>query len=93
MPKISQLNEKYVNEAFLCEIRTRQGAADLMNNRALADACGIPYQTLLRRLQHPEDFTLGELRKLIKAIPLQPLELLRFVYPPKDIRKLKGDIQ
>ena len=93
MPRLSQLNEKYASEAFLREIRTQQGAAGLMNNRALADATGIPYQTLLRRLQHPEDFTLGELRKLIKAIPLQPVELLRFVYPSKDIQKLKGGIQ
>lgn len=89
MPKIPQYSDRYAAESILREIRTRQGAADLMNNRALADACGIPYQTLLRRLKCPEDFTLGELKKLVKVIPLHPFALLSFLgYGKKDIKKL-----
>ena len=89
MPKIPQYADKYAAESLLREIRTRQGAADLMNNRALADASGIPYQTLLRRLKHPEDFTMGELKKLVKVVPLHPFALLSFLgYGKKEINKL-----
>lgn len=88
MPKIPQYRDKYAAESLMCEIRTRQGAADLMNNRALADACGIPYQTLLRRMKCPEDFTLGEIKKLVKVIPLNPFALLSFLgYSKKDMKK------
>lgn len=89
MPKISQLRDKYATEELLREIRTRQGAADLMNVRALSGACGVPYATLLRRLQNPEDFTLGEIRKLLKTLPLHPFVLLNFIgYSNKDLKKL-----
>ena len=89
MPKIPQYRDKYATESLLREIRTRQGAADLMNNRALADASGIPYQTLLRRLKHPEDFTLGEIKLLVKVVPLHPFALLSFLgYGKKDMKKL-----
>ena len=94
MPKIPQYADKYAAESLLREIRTRQGAADLMNNRALADASGIPYQTFLRRLKHPEDFTLGEIRLLVKVIPLNPFSLLSFVgYAKKDIKKYTKEFE
>lgn len=89
MPKISQYSDKYAVDSILREIRTQQGTTDLMNNRALADACGIPYQTFLRRMKCPEDFTLGEIKKLVKVIPLNPFSLLAFLgYGKKDIKKL-----
>lgn len=89
MPKIPQYADKYAAESLLREIRTRQGAADLMNNRSLADASGIPYQTLLRRIRNPEDFTLGEIRKLFKVLPVRPAVLLAFIgYTTQDIKKL-----
>lgn len=79
MPKLKQYGEKYAAEAFLCEIRKQQGSADLMNSRALSNASGIPYQILLRRLQSPETFTLGEIKKLVRVLPLDPVSLLTFV--------------
>lgn len=89
MSKIRQYYEKYAAEDFLREIRVGQGSADLMNNRSLSDACGIPYQTLLRRIRNPEDFTLGEIRKLFKVLPMRPAVLLAFVgYTTQDIKKL-----
>lgn len=92
MPKIKQMQDKYADESLIREIRTRQGAVDLMNNRALADACGIPYQTLLRRLQRPEDLTLGESRKLVSTIKPAPEVMLKVLgYSSKDIRNLKGE--
>lgn len=88
MPKIPQLRDKYATDELLREIRTRQGSEDLMNIQALSGACGVPYATLRRRLQNPEDFTLGEFRKLLKTLPLHPLVLLHFVgYSNKDLKK------
>lgn len=88
MPRIHQLQDKYAAEDFLREIRAGQGAANLMNGRALSDACGIPYQTLMRRIRHPEDFTLGEIKKLVKAVHIHPLVLLSFVgYSKRDFKQ------
>lgn len=90
MPRIPQYQERYAKEDFLQEIRTKQGRANLMNCKALSDVSGIPYQILLRRLQQPECFTLGEIKKLIKALRLDPITLLLFVgYAKKDLCKLE----
>lgn len=89
MPRIRQYAERDAEKDFLREIRAGQGSADLMNNRSLSDACGIPYQTLLRRIRNPEDFTLGEIRKLFKVLPMRPAVLLAFIgYTTQDIKKL-----
>lgn len=88
MPRINQLQDQYAHEDFLREIRKGQGITGLMHTRALSDASGIPYQTLLRRLQRPEEFTLGEIKKLLKSIPVSPLALLAFVgIRRKDLQK------
>ena len=90
MPKIRQRYDEYANENLLREIRKQQGSRDLMNGKLLSDASGIPYQTLIRRLKNPEDFTLGEIRKLLKAIPLNPWVLLSYIgYSTKDINRLQ----
>ena len=87
MPRINHLRAQSDREDLLREIRKGQGANGLMSCRSLADACGIPYQTLLRRLQRPEDFTLGEIKKLIKSVPVDPFVLLSFVgLREKDLR-------
>ena len=89
MPRIRQYAERDAEKDFLREIWAGQGSADLMNNRSLSDACGIPYQTLLRRIRNPEDFTLGEIRKLFKVLPMRPAVLLAFIgYTTQDIKKL-----
>ena len=87
MPRIKQLRDQYNREDLVREIRKGQGENGLMSCRSLAGACGIPYQTLLRRLQRPEDFTLGEIKKLIKSVPVDPFVLLSFVgLREKDLR-------
>jgi hypothetical protein len=61
-----------------------------MNGRALSEACGIPYQTLLRRIKKPEDFTLGEIKALLKVLPINPVTLLEFVgIGSKDINQIQ----
>lgn len=92
MPRIYQLSGKYAVDDFLQEIRTRQGSAGLMNVRALADAADMPYQTLLRRLEHPETFTLGEIAKLVKVIRLSPSTVLSFIgYSKKETDSIEKE--
>lgn len=90
MPKIRQKYDDYAKESLLREIRKCQGTADLMNGKLLSDASGIPYQTLMRRLKTPGDFTLDEVRKLNNAIHLDPFILLSFLgYSKKEIKQLQ----
>lgn len=90
MPRIKQRYAAYAKEAFLCEIRKQQGILDMMNSRALSEACGIPYQTLLRRIKNPEDFTLGEIKDLLEVLPIDPNTLLAFVgIRCKDINQIQ----
>lgn len=87
MPRIRQNIEVYARDDLLRDIREKQGRHDMMNAMALSRASGIPYQVLLRRLQNPDDLTVEELRKLNKAIGLDPLVLLScFSFSKKDIR-------
>ncbi len=46
MPRIPQHAEKYAREDFSREVRRQQGYYDLMSQRALAEAAGIPRSTL-----------------------------------------------
>ena len=90
MSRIKQRYAAYAKESFLREIRKQQGILDMMNRRALSEACGIPYQTLLRRLKNPEDFTLGEIKGLLKVLPISPVTLLEFVgISGKDINQIQ----
>lgn len=79
MPRIRQYQEKYAREDILREIRTKQGAYNLMHTKALAGASGIPYCTLRRRLENPDDFTVAELRKLNLVLNLDCEKLLIFM--------------
>lgn len=89
MPRIRQKAEEYAQADLMREIRKGQGACNLMNCRALSDACGVPYQTLRRRLNDPDNMTLGEMKKLIKVIKLNPLVLLIYLgYSRKEIKDL-----
>ena len=88
MPRINQKEDQYAREDFLRDVRQRQGSCDLMNGRALSDASGIPYQTLMRRLKQPEDLTADELKKLNKAIGLDPFILLALLgFSRKELNK------
>lgn len=90
MPRIRQYEEKYAREDILREIRTKQGACNLMHIRALADATGIPYATLRRRMMNPDDFTVAELRKLNVVIHLDWEKLLLFIGYSKKVFTEKG---
>lgn len=90
MPRIHQNAEKYAREDFQREIRRQQGYYDLMSQRALADASGIPRSTLWAKLNDPDKLEVAELRKLVKTICPDPLILLALVgYTKQDIKRVK----
>lgn len=87
MPRIRQNAAIYAREDLLRDIREKQGQQNLMTLTALSNASGVPYQILRRRLQNPDDLTIAELRKLYKAIRLDPMVLLSIIgFSHKDVR-------
>lgn len=91
MPRIYQNAERYAKEDFMREIRVRQGYYDLMSQRALADATGIPRSTLWDKLRDPDKLEVADLRKLVKTIQPDPLILLALVgYDSKTIKKVRA---
>ena len=92
MPRIRQNHEVYLRKDFIAAVHIGQGNAGLMQKKELAEASGIPYSTLRKRLDDPENLTVAELRKLVTAIPLAPEALLTFVgYNAKTIRTMKEE--
>lgn len=90
MPKLLVYAKVYAEEHFRTEVRKQQGVLDLMSMQALADAVGIPRQTLCKRMAAPESMTVAELRKLVDKAKLDPAVILELLgYTSKDIRKMR----
>ena len=90
MPRIKQNNDVYMRNDFIAAVHTGQGIAGVLQKKELAEASGIPYSTLRKRLEKPEDLSIDELRKLIYAIPLDPESILRFLgFSTKRINEMK----
>ena len=88
MPRIRQNAERDARKDFQKAIGRAQVDADLTQKKMLAEASGIPYSTLWKRLEVPDDMSLAEFRKLLAVIPIPAVELLTFVgYPAKQIQK------
>lgn len=88
MPRIKQYADDYARKDFQKAIGRAQVDADLTQKKMLAEASGIPYSTLWKRLENPEDMTMKEYAKLLSVIPVPAEALLAFVgYKLKEIRK------
>lgn len=79
MPRIRQYEEKYQREDFCKAIAHAQVDAGVKTAKALAEAVGMPHSSLWKLLQEPEKITLGQLRKIVKVIPIKPADVLAFV--------------
>lgn len=87
MPRIHQNAERYAKEDFQKEIRRQQGEYNLMSQRSLAEAAGIPQPTLWAKLKDPDKLDVVDLRKIVAAICPDPFVLLALVgYDRKTIR-------
>ncbi len=91
MPRIRQNAEAYARKDFQKAIGKAQVEAELTQKKMLAEVTGIPYATLWRRLENPEELSLVQLRQLLAVLPIPAEALLAFVgYQTKDIKKLEG---
>lgn len=79
MPRIRQYKEEYARTDFIKAIKIAQIDADISSTRQLAEAASIPHTTLWRRLQDPDTLTVGQLKTIIKTIPLPPDAVLSFL--------------
>ena len=90
MPRIKQLESQYLQSDLLREIRVRRAFLDIPRDQDLADMTGIPLSTLWGKLKEPEKMTVLQLRKIIRALALDPEIVLRFLgYDGAQIKKLK----
>lgn len=90
MPRIPQYARKYAVEDFQKEVRRQMGEYDLMTKKAVADAAGLDYTTLTRRLKEPGSFTLDQLAKLVKVLRLDPWPILQLAgYSKKDTKSVE----
>lgn len=88
MPKIRQNEAEYRQKDFLAAIRAGQAKADVMKTTSLSEASSIPYATMYKRLHNPDKLTAEEIRKLLGAIDIDPIALLRFLgYSLKEIKR------
>lgn len=87
MPRNRQNADKYSREDFRKEILVGMASIGLRYDQELAEISGIPNSTISGKLKEPEKFTVLQLRKVIKAVPLDPGAVLRLLgYDTKQIR-------
>lgn len=87
MPKIRQYAERDARKDFRMAIEHARTDAEIRSDRGLAEAAGIPHTSFWRLLQEPENMTLGQLRKLLKTIPIPASAVLAFVgYDRKEVK-------
>lgn len=85
--RLRQKPEESAKEAFLREIRTKQGYYNLRTQRELAESAGVSQTTIGRRIREPDDFTVAELRGVVTAINPDPAIVLALLgYSRKEIR-------
>lgn len=87
MPRIRQYAERDARLDFQKAIEVARMDANIKNKKQLAEAVDIPYSSFWRMLQEPEKITLGQLRALLKTIPLPASAVLVFVgYDRKKVK-------
>lgn len=92
MPRIRQYAEKYSNEDFLREIRSKQGYYNLRTQEELGNAIGLPKSTMRKRLINPESLTIQDLRSMIRVLNLSPVAVLKFLgWSDKAIKSAFGE--
>ena len=76
-------------EQFRRAVMHSQIDAGLTQNKELAEAAGMPPSTLWKRMQQPDTMTIGELKKLVGVVPIDPGAVLALVgYLPKEILRV-----
>ena len=90
MPRIHQFAEQYAQKDFQKAIEFARINAEIQNTKVLAENVGIPYTSFWRLLQEPDKITLGQLRKMLRVLPLPAAAVLAFIgYDGKTSRSFE----
>lgn len=73
MPKLREPIYQIKDKEIRALVAQRKSLKDVTNNE-ISKAIGCHINTLLNHTKHPEDFTLGELRKLFDFLEFSPEE-------------------
>lgn len=80
--------EEVAKAGFQREVKVRRVYLD-MTQSELADAVGVVPSVMSVLINNPDKISIGRLRKIIKALSLDPRPVLEFLgYTAKDIQKL-----
>lgn len=86
MPRLRIKADEYRQEDFRKALRHAQVDNDT-SRKDLAEKVGTPYSTFCKRLNNPDELSLGELHKMVQVIPIDPEALLSFLgYNTKQIK-------
>jgi predicted transcriptional regulator len=89
MSRPRQNPEAIRKDRFRAAVGHGQVDAGLMSKKDLAEAAGIPYTTLWKRLEDPDKMTVEELKKLLSAVHIDPGAVLLLVgYSHKEILRV-----
>lgn len=78
--------EEAAREAFRTEIKVRRAYCD-MKQSELADEIGVVPSVMSNLLSNPDKINAGRLRKIIRALSIDPVIILAFLgYTPKEIQ-------
>lgn len=86
MSRIRIKADEYRQEDFRKALRHAQADNDT-SRKDLAEQVGTKYSTFCKRLNNPDELSLGEVHKMVRVIPIDPEALLKFVgYDNKQIK-------
>lgn len=90
MPRTKLGAEEYAKTDFLRHLSAQQHYHGFHTQRELGQAIGCCQGSVGQYLQRPDMIRIGVLRRLIKAVSLDPEEVLLFLgYSRKDIKQLR----
>lgn len=93
MPRTILAKQKYEETDFLRHVSAQQHYYGYKTQSALGSAIGCSQSAVCNYMHRPETIQLGTLRKMIKALRLDPLEILRYLgYSTQDIKKASVDL-
>ena len=87
----AESREKAAKDAFRLEIKVQRVHYD-MTQGELADVAGMDRSVLSRFLADPDKLNVGRLRKIIRALDLNPVTILALLgYEPRAIQNINKE--
>ena len=88
MPRIRQYEDKYRSEDFRKAIEVGKALSGIKYDKDVAAEIDMTPSALCTRLKNLDTFSLNEFRKLIRALNLNPYDVLKFLgYTNQNIKE------